>query len=105
MARGEDPDPLLAAIEKRRRLPVRLTQAFQATAQRRVIRPVLAGSSRPMIPGWLTWLLARFPRLRRLPARFLGLGIRAEHVRSPAAAGAALAMPPQPVQHRQGGGR
>ena len=28
-------------------------------------------------------LLARFPVLRRLPARMLGLGLRPEHVRTP----------------------
>jgi hypothetical protein len=28
-------------------------------------------------------LLARFPLLRRLPARLLGLGFRPEHIRTP----------------------
>ena len=28
-------------------------------------------------------LMARFPLLRRIPARLLGLGVRPEHVRSP----------------------
>ncbi|MGQ0559280.1 MAG: FAD-dependent oxidoreductase [Sphingosinicella sp.] len=85
MARGEDPDRLLARVERRRRWPVRLTQAFQATAQKRVIGPVLAGASAPMVPSWLTALFGRFAWLRRLPARFLAFGVRAEHVRSPEA--------------------
>jgi hypothetical protein len=28
-------------------------------------------------------LLARFPYLRRIPARMIGLGVRPEHVRTP----------------------
>jgi hypothetical protein len=30
-------------------------------------------------------LIARFPRRRRIPARMIGLGVRPEHVRTPAA--------------------
>jgi hypothetical protein len=31
-------------------------------------------------------LLERFPTLRQLPARIVGIGVRPEHVRSPAVA-------------------
>jgi len=34
---------------------------------------------------WPLRLLARWPFLRRLPARLLGLGVRPEHVRTPVA--------------------
>jgi hypothetical protein len=48
---------------------------------------VLQGGAAPR-PPLLLRLLKRFPRLRRLPARLIGLGLRPEHVapalRSPA---------------------
>ena len=85
MARGEDLDPLLDRVERRRRLAVRTIQAFQNGAQQRIIRPLLAGNG-PVKPPWIAFVLDRIPLLRRLPAAFLGFGIRPEHVRSPAAA-------------------
>jgi 2-polyprenyl-6-methoxyphenol hydroxylase-like FAD-dependent oxidoreductase len=69
-------DGHLAAVQRRRFMPTRLTQAAQVLAQDRVIRPALdRGDDRPPLP---LRLLARFPRLRRLPARFIGLGLRPE---------------------------
>jgi 2-polyprenyl-6-methoxyphenol hydroxylase-like FAD-dependent oxidoreductase len=85
MAAGKDIDPLLPKVEARRRLSVRLTQAFQNSAQKRIISPLLAGIG-PVRPPLALRLLDRFPRLRRLPAAFLGFGVKAEHVRSPALA-------------------
>jgi 2-polyprenyl-6-methoxyphenol hydroxylase-like FAD-dependent oxidoreductase len=84
LGRGADPDPLLAKVQARRMRAVRAVQGFQNVAQRRVIGRLLAtrGQVRPPLP---LRLLDRFPLLRRLPAAFLGFGVRAEHVRSPAA--------------------
>lgn len=82
MARGEDVDGLLSKVEKRRRLQVRAVQAFQNIAQRRIIRPLLAANSRPFRAPWIVRLLGRRPWLRRIPAAFLGFGIRPEHFRS-----------------------
>jgi 2-polyprenyl-6-methoxyphenol hydroxylase-like FAD-dependent oxidoreductase len=84
MAAGADVDSLLAQVRKRRLLAVRAIQAFQNAAQKRVITPLLASSGTPKI-SWPLRLLRRFPLLRRLPAAFLGFGLRAEHVRSPEA--------------------
>jgi 2-polyprenyl-6-methoxyphenol hydroxylase-like FAD-dependent oxidoreductase len=84
MAAGADVDSLLAQVRKRRLLAVRAIQAFQNAAQKRVITPLLASSGTPKII-WPLRLLRRFPLLRRLPAAFLGFGLRAEHVRSPEA--------------------
>jgi 2-polyprenyl-6-methoxyphenol hydroxylase-like FAD-dependent oxidoreductase len=74
----------LRAVQRRRELPTRVTQRLQLAVQRRVIAPVLATRG-PLRPPWFFRLLARLPLLRRLPARVVGLGIRPEHVRSPAA--------------------
>ena len=83
MARGEDPDPLLARVQRRRSLAVRVTQAFQNAAQKRIISPLLAARGPVRRPALPLRLLARFPILRRLPAALLGFGVRPEHVRSP----------------------
>jgi 2-polyprenyl-6-methoxyphenol hydroxylase-like FAD-dependent oxidoreductase len=83
LAAGEDVDPLLAKVEKRRRLAVRATQAFQNAAQKRVISKLLQAKG-PVKPIWPLRMLDRHPLLRRIPAAFLGFGLKAEHVRSPA---------------------
>jgi 2-polyprenyl-6-methoxyphenol hydroxylase-like FAD-dependent oxidoreductase len=73
----------LQAVQRRRMLPTRLTQRFQILVQNRVIRQVL-GRTEPLAPPLLVRLMARYPFLRRLPARLIGIGIRPEHVRTPA---------------------
>ncbi len=80
--RGRPTTADLAAIQKRREWPTRATQAMQAFAQNQIIRRVLEPG--PPITGapWPMRFLDRHPRLRRLPARFLGLGLRPEHIRS-----------------------
>ena len=82
MARGQDPDPLLVRVEARRRLAVRAIQGFQNVAQRRIVTPLLTGQA-PARPPLPLRLLGRYAALRRIPAAFLGFGIRPEHVRSP----------------------
>jgi len=52
--------------------------------QQRIIAPVLGRSTSLKLPLILR-LLARFPILRRIPARLVGVGVRPEHVRSPEA--------------------
>ena len=83
LARGEDIDALLHKVQDRRRLPTRLIQAGQKAAQDRIIGRVLGGG--PVIVPRIVKLLDRFPLLRRIPGRVVGLGFRRERVRSPAA--------------------
>jgi hypothetical protein len=52
--------------------------------QQRIIAPVLGRSTSLQVPLFLR-LLARYPILRRIPARLIGVGVRPEHVRSPEA--------------------
>jgi 2-polyprenyl-6-methoxyphenol hydroxylase-like FAD-dependent oxidoreductase len=85
MAQGRDLDPLLPKVRKRRMLAVRSIQAFQKVAQDRIISRLLAATAPVTRPALPLRLLARFPLLRRLPAAFLGFGVRPEHARSPAA--------------------
>jgi 2-polyprenyl-6-methoxyphenol hydroxylase-like FAD-dependent oxidoreductase len=72
----------LARVQRRRERPTRLTQWFQVQVQKRVIAPVLGGAA-PSRPPLILRLLRRFPVLRRVPARMIGVGARPEHVRSP----------------------
>jgi 2-polyprenyl-6-methoxyphenol hydroxylase-like FAD-dependent oxidoreductase len=74
----------LERVQKRRAWPTRVTQRLQLAIQNRVIRSVL-GARAPIKPPLFARLLARSPRLRRIPGRLIGLGVRPEHVRSPTA--------------------
>jgi len=86
LARGENVDGLLANVQKRRLWPTRVIQAGQKAVQDRVIGRVL-GSTGPIRAAWPIRMLDRYPLLRRIPGRMIGLGIRRERVRSPNAYG------------------
>ncbi len=73
----------LRRVQRRRELPTRLTQRFQVFFQARVVARVL-GSTEQLSPPLLLRLLARFPFLSRIPARLIGIGVRPEHVKTPA---------------------
>jgi 2-polyprenyl-6-methoxyphenol hydroxylase-like FAD-dependent oxidoreductase len=86
IALGPDLDRLDAHLHKvqaRRTFPTRMTQALQVIAHKRFIGPALALKA-PItrLPLPLA-LLRRFPILRRIPARIVGLGFRPEHVHTP----------------------
>ena len=70
----------LRRVQQRRMLPTRLTQRMQLFIQDRVIRRVL-GSTDPLVLPFAVKLLVRFPFVRRIPARLIGMGIRPEHLR------------------------
>ncbi len=72
----------LHEVQKRRQLPTILTQWFQVQVQNRVITRVL-GSGGKLKPSLLIRLFTKYPRLRRLPARLVGIGFRPEHITAP----------------------
>jgi 2-polyprenyl-6-methoxyphenol hydroxylase-like FAD-dependent oxidoreductase len=75
------PEPRdLAAVQKRREFPTRMTQRMQVLFQNRLIGRVLA-SSGSFKPPWIMRTVSRWPLLQRLPARVIGMGFRPEHVR------------------------
>ncbi len=83
LARGENVDPLLREVQRRRLFPTRVIQAGQKAAQDNVIGRLLEPGP-PLDKAPLpVRLLGRFPLLRRIPGRLVGLGIRRERVRSP----------------------
>jgi 2-polyprenyl-6-methoxyphenol hydroxylase-like FAD-dependent oxidoreductase len=67
----------LQEIQKRREWPVRVTQRLQILMQDRVITPLLSGRKALQPPLFLR-LAHRFPILRRLPGRLIGMGVRPE---------------------------
>src|SRR2546427_9037168 len=73
----------LRRVQRRRELPTRLTQRAQLMVQNRVIRRVLGGGAGTLTPPLAVRLVARFPFLRRIPARLIGIGFRPEHVKTP----------------------
>jgi len=74
----------LRRVQGRRQWPTRVTQGLQVLVQRRIITQALqGGDGGRLTPPLFVRLLARYAFLQRLPARLVGLGIRAEHVRSP----------------------
>ena len=71
----------LAKIQRRREFPTRITQRVQA-----LIRQQVGGSldvSGPRRLSWIVRLLERTTLLRRIRTRFIGVGIRPEHVKTP----------------------
>jgi 2-polyprenyl-6-methoxyphenol hydroxylase-like FAD-dependent oxidoreductase len=72
----------LRRVQRRRELPTRMTQALQLFVQNRIISQAL-GATAPSSPPWPVRLIDRWPWLRRLPAYFLGIGFRPEHVKEP----------------------
>jgi 2-polyprenyl-6-methoxyphenol hydroxylase-like FAD-dependent oxidoreductase len=72
----------LQEVQVRRELPTRLTQGLQVLIQNRVIGRVIGSNAKLGVP-WPLKLLRRFPYLRRIPARLIGIGFRPEHVRTP----------------------
>ena len=74
----------LEAVQRRRLFPTRLTQDAQLAIQRNVLATVLAmaRSGRIALP-FPARMLRDHPRLRRIPARLVGMGVRPEHVGTP----------------------
>ena len=76
---GRVTEDMLAKVQKRREWPTRMTQALQLFVQKRVISNVLGTTAKPR-PPFVAALLNRFPLLRRIPARLIGMGFRPEQV-------------------------
>ena len=72
----------LKKVQKRRQFPTRVIQGFQVMAQTFMLAPTLAAMKTPKPPG-IVRLLNAWPWLRQFPARFIGMGVRPEHVRLP----------------------
>ena len=63
--------------------PTRLIQGAQKLAQDRVLGRLLVSQEPIRRDSLIVRLLDRYSPLRRIPGRFIGLGIRRERVRTP----------------------
>jgi len=84
LERGENVDPLLQKVQQRRLFPTRVIQSAQKLVQDTVIGRLLQPGEPIRKAPLVIRLLDRFPPLRRIPGRLIGLGIRRERVESPA---------------------
>jgi len=80
LCEGTPTEDELRAVQRRREFPTRATQRLQVFVEDRVIKRAL-GSTKPLALPWPLKLLGRWPFLRRIPARVVGIGFRPEHVR------------------------
>ncbi|MEO7277490.1 MAG: FAD-dependent oxidoreductase [Sphingomicrobium sp.] len=83
LAQGRDIDPLLKKVQQRRQFPTRVVQFMQKTIHDRILTPLVTRRAVLDKVPLVLRLLDRFPVLRRIPARLVGLGVRREHIRSP----------------------
>jgi 2-polyprenyl-6-methoxyphenol hydroxylase-like FAD-dependent oxidoreductase len=83
LSRGPVNLETLNRVQARREFPTRMTQQLQALAHKRVIAPALASTGPISRLPFPLWLLQKFALLRRIPARVIGIGFRAEHIRTP----------------------
>jgi 2-polyprenyl-6-methoxyphenol hydroxylase-like FAD-dependent oxidoreductase len=81
LARGAVASDRLEAVQRRREFPTRMMQGLQLFIQNKVITRVLARGEGKIEPPLALKLFGRWPPLRRIPGRLIGMGFRPEHVR------------------------
>jgi len=84
LASGCPSEQELDAVRRRREFPVKMTQAMQVVVQNNIISVALKPGSQPLRPPLFLRLVSGLPWLQRIAARFIAVGVRPEHVRSPA---------------------
>jgi 2-polyprenyl-6-methoxyphenol hydroxylase-like FAD-dependent oxidoreductase len=72
----------LDAVRRRREFPVRMTQRMQVVAQNNIVSAALKSGNRPLKVPLVMRLVTALPWLQGITARFVGIGVRPEHVRS-----------------------
>jgi 2-polyprenyl-6-methoxyphenol hydroxylase-like FAD-dependent oxidoreductase len=75
----------LDRVRRRRLFPVRVIQRGQVAVQNGFLSPLVSGAAPTVKAPLAVRLLDRCARLRRWPARVIGIGVRPEHVSSPQA--------------------
>lgn len=82
---GCPPENELDAVRRRREFPVKMTQRMQVIVQNHIISGALQGGNQPLKVPLILRLISAVPWLQGIPARFLAIGVRPEHVQSKAA--------------------
>jgi 2-polyprenyl-6-methoxyphenol hydroxylase-like FAD-dependent oxidoreductase len=87
LAEGCPDEDELDAVRRRREFPVRMTQTMQVVVQNNIISVALNSAGRELQVPLFARLINAVPWLQGITARFVALGVRPEHVRSPASPG------------------
>jgi 2-polyprenyl-6-methoxyphenol hydroxylase-like FAD-dependent oxidoreductase len=82
LQRGCPSEDELDAVRRRREFPVKMTQRMQVIVQNNIISGALQPGDRPLKVPLVVRLITALPWLQGIPARFLALGVRPEHVQS-----------------------
>jgi 2-polyprenyl-6-methoxyphenol hydroxylase-like FAD-dependent oxidoreductase len=81
LRRGSVSTGWLRKVQGRRMFPTRATQRLQIFVQDRVVAPALKNKTKIGDLPLPLKMMRRWPLLRRIPARIIGLGFRPEHVK------------------------
>ncbi|WP_407146443.1 FAD-dependent oxidoreductase [Bradyrhizobium sp. ORS 86] len=84
LARGCPSEEELDAVRRRREFPMRMTQGMQVIAQNNIISVALKSGGRPLKVPLAARVITAVPWLQGQLARLVGVGVRPEHVHSPA---------------------
>jgi len=74
----------LDEVRRRRAFAVRMTQAMQVVVQNRLISMAIKPGERPLRVPLILRVISAVPYLQGMTARFVAVGVRPEHVHSPA---------------------
>jgi 2-polyprenyl-6-methoxyphenol hydroxylase-like FAD-dependent oxidoreductase len=83
-SRGCPVEDDLDAVRRRRTFPVRMTQTMQVVVQNNIISVALKPGNQPLRAPLFARLVNAIPWLQGITARFVAIGVRPEHVHSPA---------------------
>jgi len=83
--RGCPSEDELDAVRRRRTFPVRMTQAMQVAVQNNLISAVIKPGQGPLRVPYFLRIINAVPPLQALAGRLMAIGVRPEHVHSPAA--------------------
>jgi 2-polyprenyl-6-methoxyphenol hydroxylase-like FAD-dependent oxidoreductase len=70
----------LDAVRRRREFPVKMTQRMQVIAQDNIVSAALKPGNQPLKAPLVMRLVTAIPWLQGITARFVGVGVRPEHV-------------------------
>lgn len=83
LAGGCPTEDELDAVRKRREFPMKMTQTMQVIVQNKIISRALGPDNQPLTVPLAVRLITAVPWLQGITARFIGIGVRPEHVQSP----------------------
>jgi 2-polyprenyl-6-methoxyphenol hydroxylase-like FAD-dependent oxidoreductase len=83
LAGGCPSEDELDAVRRRREFPVRMTQRMQVVVQNNIVNAALKPGNAPLKVPLVLRFVTAVPWLQGVTARFVGIGVRPEHVESP----------------------